>query len=439
MYVASIVACGQQQRASSSLTSLLGPAFGVRDYRRWWVATLATFIGLQMIDVAIGWQIYAEHHKTLYLGLVGLLEFAPMFILALPAGHLADSVERRLLFAASLVLAAAIGAGLCLLSSLDVRALGPYLALALAIGVAMALQTPSSSAMVPNLVPISLLPSALTLGTIASRAASVMGPALGGLLFAVSPVAAYGTAGGVCLGGAFCVLTIGRAPGAAAAAGSASSQSLHDVLEGLHFVFASPILLGAMLLDLLGVLFGGALALLPVFASSILHVGPAGLGLLRASPAVGALVAAAVITRRPLRGGLGRTLLIVAAAFGASIVVFGFSRAFPLSLVALAVSGFVDLFSMNIRSLLSAYATPDRLRGRVSAVEMVFISASNELGAFESGVAATLIGTVPAVLAGGVLTIVLALAWRWTFPALARIDRPTDIPGSWVADAAPSA
>ncbi|HEY7965978.1 MAG TPA: MFS transporter [Solirubrobacteraceae bacterium] len=420
------------------MASLLGPALGVRDYRRWWVATLATYIALQMIDVAIGWQIYAQHHSTLYLGLVGLLEFVPMFILALPAGQLADRVERRLLFAFALILGAAIGAGLCLLSSLGVRALAPYLALALAIGIAMALLTPSSWAMVPNLVPVSLLPSALTLSTIASRAASVLGPAVGGVLFALSPVAAYGTAGVVCLGGALCVLAISRAPAGEAAA-HGSSQSLDDVLEGLHFVFGSPILLGAMLLDLLGVLFGGALALLPVYASSILHVGPAGLGLLRASPAVGALLAAAVITRRPLSARLGRTLLIVVAVFGASVLVFGLSRAFALSLVALAVSGFADLFSMNIRAMLSAYATPDRLRGRVSAVEMVFISASNELGAFESGVAATLIGTVPAVLAGGALTILLALAWPWTFPKLARVDRPTDIPGNWVVDAAETA
>lgn len=407
----------------------------MRDYRRWWVATLATWMALQMIDVAIGWQIYAQHHSTLYLGLVGLLEFVPMFVLALPAGHLADRVERRLLFAFSLLLGVAIGAGLCLLSTFHVHSLAPYLALALAIGVASALLTPSSWAMVPNLVPVSLLPSAVTLSTVASRAASVLGPALGGVLFAASPVAAYGTAGGVCLGGALSVLTIRRA----APVAEHESQNVNDVLEGLHFVFNSPILLGAMLLDLLGVLFGGALALLPVFASSILHVGPTGLGFLRASPAVGALLGATILTRRPLNGRLGRTLLIVVAAFGVSILVFGVSRAFPLSLVALGVSGFVDVFSMNIRSLLSTYATPDRLRGRVSAVEMVFISASNELGAFESGVAAALIGTVPAVLAGGVLTIALALGWRWTFPALARVDRPTDIPGNWVADAAPSA
>ncbi|HEX4035628.1 MAG TPA: MFS transporter [Solirubrobacteraceae bacterium] len=417
------------------MTSLLGPALGVCDYRRWWVATLATWMALQMIDVAIGWQIYAQHHSTLYLGLVGLLEFVPMFVLALPAGHLADRVERRLLFAFALVLGAAIGAGLCLLSTLEVRSLAPYLLLALAIGVASALLTPSSWAMVPNLVPVSLLPSAVTLSTVSSRAASVLGPALGGALFAASPVAAYGTAGGICLGGALSVLTIKRAP----AAVEHASQNVRDVLEGLHFVLDSPILLGAMLLDLLGVLFGGALALLPVFASSILHVGPTGLGFLRASPAVGALLGATILTRRPLNGRLGRTLLVVVAAFGASILVFGVSRAFPLSLIALGVSGFVDVFSMNIRSLLSTYATPDRLRGRVSAVEMVFISASNELGAFESGVAAALIGTVPAVLAGGVLTIALALGWRWTFPALARIDRPTDIPGNWVADATPSA
>jgi Transmembrane secretion effector len=195
------------------------------------------------------------------------------------------------------------------------------------------------------------------------------------------------------------------------------------VLEGLRFVSKTEILLGAILLDLLAVLFGGAVALLPVFARSILHVGPAGLGVLRAAPALGALLAAAVLTRRPLGGRAGRTLLIVVGLYGTSIIVFGLSRVFVISLIALGVSGFVDLYSMNIRSTTVALATPDRLRGRVNAVEMVFISASNQLGAFESGLAAYLVGTVPAVVGGGVITILLAVSWRRIFPALADVDR----------------
>jgi hypothetical protein len=206
-----------------------------------------------------------------------------------------------------------------------------------------------------------------------------------------------------------------------------SPAGLRTVLEGLRFVRHTPILLGAMLLDLLGVLFGGAVALLPVYASSILHAGPTGLGVLRAAPAVGALLAAVVITRRPLSTRIGPKLLIAVAAFGVSIVVFGLSHSYALSLAALAISGFADLFNMNIRARISALATADALRGRVAAVEMAFISASNELGAFESGVAASHLGTVPAVVAGGALTILPALSWPAAFPALAGVDRLEDL------------
>ncbi len=200
-----------------------------------------------------------------------------------------------------------------------------------------------------------------------------------------------------------------------------------SVLEGLRFVRRTEVLLGAILLDLLAVLFGGAVALLPVFARSILHVGATGLGVLRAAPALGALLGAAVLTRRPLGGRAGRTLLIVVGLYGASIVVFGLSRVFVLSLIALAVGGFVDLYSMNIRSTTVALASPDRLRGRVNAVEMVFVSASNQLGAFESGLAAYLVGTVPAVVGGGVMTMLIALSWRRVFPALAEVDHLEDL------------
>jgi hypothetical protein len=209
--------------------------------------------------------------------------------------------------------------------------------------------------------------------------------------------------------------------------GAPLSPSIEGVLEGVRFVGRTPMLLGVILLDLLVVLFGGAVALLPVFARSILHVGPEGLGVLRAAPAVGALAAAVVLTRRPLVRRAGRRLLLVVAVFGGSIIVFGLSRVFALSLVMLAVSGFADMISVNIRTTTVTLATPDRLRGRVSAVEMVFISASNQLGAFESGLAASLVGTVPAVVGGGVITLAIALSWRRLFPSVARIDRLQEI------------
>ena len=202
---------------------------------------------------------------------------------------------------------------------------------------------------------------------------------------------------------------------------------LESLLGGIRMIRGTPIILGAITLDLFAVLFGGAVALLPLFARSVLHTGPVGLGLLRSAPAVGALIAGTRLARRPLGGRAGRTLLVVVGVFGASMVVFGLSQTFWLSALALAVSGFVDMFSMNIRSTTVALATPNELRGRVNAVENVFISASNELGAFESGLAAALFGAVPAVVAGGLVTIGLALVWPRFFPELSRVDRLEDV------------
>jgi hypothetical protein len=390
------------------------------------------WLSLQMLEVAIGWEVYAQHGSALDLGWVGLAEFVPMFVLALPAGQLADRAPRRLVFAGSLLVGAGVGVGLALVSGSGDTALAPYLALAAAAGTSMALGTPAARALPPTLVPAELLQSAMTLRSIATQTGQVCGPALGGLLYGVSSSLVYLLAGGACVVAAGLVVAMHPAQAADAAPGSdrpdgdaAPSQGadLHSVLEGLSFVRRSPILLGAILLDLLAVLFGGAVALLPIFAKSILHVGAAGLGVLRAAPAVGALIGAAVITRRPIAGHAGRLLLTVVFIYGACIVVFGLSRSYPLSLAALGVSGFVDLYSMNIRSTTVALASPDRLRGRVNAVEMVFISASNQLGYFESGLAAALVGAIPAVVGGGVMTMLIAVSWRHLFPALADVDR----------------
>jgi len=400
----------------------------VRDFRRWWVSVLLMWVSLQMLEVAIGWEVYAQHGSALDLGWIGLAEFVPMFVLALPAGQLADRAPRRLVFAASLVLGAGVGVGLALVSGSGTTAVAPYLALAVGAGTSMALGTPAARALPPTLVPPELLQSAMTLRAIASQIGQVLGPALGGLLYGVSPSLVYLLAGGSCVLAAGAVIGMRPAgaadvPAPAADDGEHDDANLHSVLEGLRFVRRTQILLGAILLDLLAVLFGGAVALLPIFARSILHVGATGLGVLRAAPAVGALLAAAVITRRPIAGRAGRLLLTVVFLYGASMVVFGLSRWFPLSLLALGVSGFVDLYSMNIRSTTVALATPDRLRGRVNAVEMVFISASNQLGYFESGVAAALVGTIPAVVGGGIMTMLIAVSWRRLFPALAEVDR----------------
>ncbi|MEA2212713.1 MAG: hypothetical protein QOF83_2661 [Solirubrobacteraceae bacterium] len=403
--------------------SRFGPALQERDYRLWWLAMLGMELALQAMEVAIGWEVYGQLGSTLDLGLIGLAEFVPMFVLALPAGHLADRLPRRLVFAGALFLGAAVGVGLAVVSSAGLHTLWPYLLLALGAGVSMAVGTPAARAMPPTLVGSELLSSAMTLRSIAAQAGMVLGPAVGGAVYAISPGLVYLLAAGACVLSALSVLAMHPRPAAEVEeAGHAETASLASVFEGLRFVGRTPILLGAILLDLLAVLFGGAVALLPVFARSVLHVGPTGLGLLRAAPAAGALLAAAVLTRRPLRGRAGRTLLTVVGLYGASIVVFGLSRVYLLSLVALGVSGFVDLFSVNIRATIVALATPNRLRGRVNAVEMVFISASNQLGAFESGMAAFLVGTIPAVVGGGAITILIALGWRRLFPALAEVD-----------------
>ena len=400
----------------------------MRDFRLWWLALLGMGISLQAIELAIGWEVYALHRSPLDLGWIGLAEFVPLFVLALPAGQLADRLPRRLIFAGSLLLAACVGVGLALVSSSGTTQVWPYLALAVGGGVAMALGWPAARAMPPTLVSVDLLQSAMTLRSIASQAGMVIGPALGGLLYGVSPALVYLLAAGSCVVSAGIVMAMHPRPAADLDEGGvAQPPNVESVLEGLRFVRRTEILLGAILLDLLAVLFGGAVALLPVFARSILHVGPTGLGILRAAPAAGALLGAAWLTRRPIAGRAGRTLLLVVGLYGASIIVFGLSRVFVISLLALAVSGFVDLYSMNIRSTTVALASPDRLRGRVNAVEMVFISASNQLGAFESGLAAYFVGTVPAVVGGGVMTILLAVSWGRLFPALANVDRLEDV------------
>ena len=407
------------------------PALRVRDYRHWWLALLSMQLGLQMLEVAIGWEVYAQHGSALDLGWIGLAEFIPMFVLALPAGHLADRLPRRLVFGGALLLGVAVGIGLALLSRSRDTSVFPYLALAAGAGTTMALGNPAARAMAPTLVPADVQPNAMTLRSIATQSGSVAGPALGGLIYGISPAVVYLLTAVMCALAALSVMSMSSRPAAesaaAGAAGAASPPGLARVLEGLRFVRRTQILLGAILLDLLAVLFGGAVALLPVFARLILHTGPAGLGILRAAPAVGALLAAVALTGRPMIRHAGRTLLLVVGLYGASIIVFGLSRFYPLSLLALAVSGFVDMFSMNIRSTTVALATPDRLRGRVAAVEMVFISASNQLGAFESGLAAFLVGTVPAVVGGGAITVLIAVTWSRFFPDLARVDRMQDL------------
>jgi MFS family permease len=395
------------------------PALRHADFRRLWTSILCSGVAMQMAQVAIGWQVYSIRHNAFDLGLIGLAEFAPVPLLALPAGQLADRLPRVGLVVVTSIGDAAVAGLLLLVTLRGAHELWQFVALAALTGAISALGSPAQRSLVPELVPADLLTGALALRSIAGQAATIGGPALGGFLFAVRPEAVYVATSLMLIVSALVLLPVTR-PDAPPMAEQANLQTLFG---GVRFIRGTPVILGAITLDLFAVLFGGAVALLPLFAKSILHTGPFGLGVLRSMVAVGALIAGFRLARRPLGGRAGRTLLVAVATFGASMVVFGLSRWFWLSALALAVSGFADMYSMNIRSTTVALATPNRLRGRVNAVENVFIGASNELGAFESGAAAALLGAMPAVVAGGVLTIGLALVWPRLFPALASVDR----------------
>jgi MFS family permease len=403
----------------------LPPALQVRDFAFLWSAILSMRFAENMIAVAIGWQVYAIHKDPLDLGLIGLAEFLPLPLLALPAGHLADRVPRRLLAASSLAVMVGVSSLLLVVTLHGAVVVWPFFALAGATGVGAAIGWPAFGALTPELVPPELVPGAMALRSVAGQVAVIAGPAVGGVLFSVKPEAVYVAAGALFVVALVAVLAL--RPAAGAALGEDAAPGLSGLADGVRFVLRTQMLLGAIALDLFAVLFGGAIALAPVFARTILHVGPIGLGVLRSAPAVGALAAGILLARRPLRRRAGPTLLVVVALFGVCMVVFGLSRWLPLSLAALVISGFVDMISVNIRSTTVGLITPNELRGRVNAVEMVFISASNELGAFESGVTASLLGTMPAVVAGGVATIALALSWGRLFPSLARLGRLEDL------------
>jgi MFS family permease len=395
------------------------PALRHADFRRLWTSILCSGIAMQMAQVAIGWQVYSIRHNPFDLGLIGLAEFVPVPLLALPAGQLADRLPRVALVIVTTLGDAVVAALLLVVTLHGAHRLWQFVALAALTGAINALGSPAQRSLVPEIVPVDLLTGAIALRSIAGQAATIGGPALGGFLFAVRPEAVYAATAVMLVVSALVLLRVTR-PDAPPMAEGANVETLFG---GVRFIRGTPVILGAITLDLFAVLFGGAVALLPLFAKSILHTGPFGLGVLRSTVAVGALVAGFRLARRPLGGRAGRTLLLVVGAFGASMVVFGLSRWFWLSALALAVSGFADMYSMNIRSTTVALATPNPLRGRVNAVENVFIGASNELGAFESGAAAALLGAMPAVVAGGVLTIALALIWPRLFPALAKVDR----------------
>ncbi len=375
-------------------------------------------------SVSVGWQVYEIVRDPLALGLVGLSQFLPMFLLTLPAGEMADRFDQRKVLAGAYALQAACSALLLVLTFTHHSTVYPFYAVMVLFGCARGFSGPSGQSLLPFLVPTDGLVKAIAWSSSVFQVAVIGGPAAGGFLYALGPTAAYA----VCLTGFLLagigVATLGgrrRPPDTAVLA-----SRVERVKEGVRFVRQRPVVLGAISLDLFAVLLGGATALLPVFARDILHTGPVGLGVLRSAPAFGAALMAFFLTRFPVYRRTGRTMFVAVAIFGAATIVFGLSTSFYLSLGALAILGASDQISVFIRSALIQYATPDDMRGRVSAVNMLFVGASNELGEFESGATAALLGTVPAVIVGGVGTLLVVAIWARKFPPLRTVDRLTD-------------
>jgi hypothetical protein len=396
----------------------LPPALRLRGFAFLWTALLANGFATQMIVVAIGWQVYVIRKNPLDLGLVGLAEFLPLPILALPAGALADRISRRVVASIAAALQVGIAGVLLAITEIGPHSIWPFLGVGLLTGIASAVGTPAQRALTPELVPLELLQGAIALRSIAGQIGVVAGPAVGGLVFGISPSAVYVTAA------VLLAVALAAMIGLPRTESRRGEKVTWEVLSaGIRFITNTRVVLGAIALDLVAVLFGDPIALAPVFAKTILHGGPFTLGVLRTAPSVGALLAGVLITRRPLPFRAGRTLLLVVATFGAATIVFGLSRSLPLSLAMLGITGFVDMISMNIRATTVTVMTPLSLQGRVGAVEWVFISASNELGAFEAGGMASLLGTMRAVVLGGALMIGFAASWSRFFPQLARLGR----------------
>ncbi|MFM0289971.1 MFS transporter [Paraburkholderia megapolitana] len=397
--------------AATSTSPLRDPGF-----QRFWCARVLSSVSFQMLAVAIGWHIYALTHSAYALGLVGLAQFVPMFALTLVVGHVADRYDRRRVAAICQMLEA-LAACVFLIGTLGGWLTAPFIyLLAASVGAARAFESPSISSLLPGIVPREELPRATAWATSANQAAQIVGPALGGVLYGVGPIAVY----------IACVIAFAAASAMVSTITLRTKQparppaTLKSIFSGIAFIRREPVVLGALSLDLFAVLFGGATALLPIFARDMLHTGPWGLGVLRSAPALGALAGTIWLAHFPLRHRPGAAMFGGVIAFGAVTVVFGLSHHFLLSLAALAAMGAADVISVVVRLSLVQLRTPEEMLGRVSAVNSLFIGTSNQLGEFESGLTAGWWGARAAVLVGGCATIGVALLWMRLFPELAR-------------------
>ena len=384
-----------------------------RDFARYAAARFLATLSWQMLSVAVGWQTYAVTGDPMALGLVGLVQFVPFLLLVIPAGQIADLADRRLVLIGAYACEAASGLLLLAYTWRGMTVSWPiYVAMGL-FGAGRAFWMPTGQAMTPNLVPPEVFPRAIALNSTLYQTAAVCGPAIGGFLYLLGADVVYGCAAGLLF--VSTILILAMAP---VKARSSGPWQLADTLDGLRFVLKQRIVLGAISLDLFAVLFGGATALLPIFAADVLHIGPAGLGILRTAPGVGAVVMAAFLAWHPLTRHVGRWMFTGVTIFGGATLVFGSSTNFWLSLVALVALGAGDMVSIYVRHMLVQLETPDAIRGRVSAVNSIFIGSSNELGEFESGATAKWFGLVPSVIFGGCMTLLVVAAFMRLFPEL---------------------
>ena len=408
-------------------------SFASRDFRRYQLARVAVILGAEAQSLAVAWQVYSITHRPLDLGYTGLALFLPGLLFLLPAGHVADRFDRRQIILVCYSLQVLCTATLLALTRMGLHTVLPIYAVLFLVGMGRAFSGPASSALIPHLVPEKHFVNAVTWGGAIFQFANTMGPALGGVLFTL-PLTRMVPHTRLEGAGIVYVFTLGTLGWFLVLVGSLSvrpgrmehrAASLRVVLAGFRYVFHMPMLLGSFSLDLFVVLLGGAVALMPIFAQEILHTGPRGLGMLRAAPAVGALCTSLMMARFPLKRNAGVRLFVCVAIFGVATIVFGISRSLSLSLLALAITGAADMISVIIRGSLLQLATPPEMRGRVSAVNALFIGASNELGEFESGLTAQWWGAVRATIFGGVGSLLVAGLWSVLFPELRRADELT--------------
>jgi MFS family permease len=393
----------------------LGVYLGVR---------FGTTLGTQIQSVAVGWQVYDLTRDPVALGYVGLSIFLPMLLLVLPAGDLADRIDRRFMLMGSYLIQIVASALLLMLTIMGVKAMWAFYSVITLLGLALGLSQPAMQSFLPFLVSLEKLPQAIAWNASAYRIAVIGGPALGGFLYDLGPVVNYSIC--LCLY-IFTLIGMWNLRIRAQKGGSSHSTTYERIADGIGYMRRQPILFGAISLDLFAMFLGGTTALLPIFARDILHTGPAGLGFLRTAPAMGAATVAFVLARWQLHRHTGISMFGCVAIFGMATIVFGLSRDFYLSMAALAVAGAADMVSVYVRSALVQLATPDHMRGRVGSLNSLFIGASNELGEFRAGMTAGAFGTVPAVVLGGVGTLAVVALWMGLFPPLRRVDRFSDV------------